>query len=245
MTHTRKLALLAFAFIATQAAPLASAQKPDAWLTRCNREVSPDGKPEAGHYIFQTRGKTPGSGGRATFDYAATSSGTAVAYLTDLKGLMNPYSGPTLNLGYFVSAAGKEPPSIGQIGLNMIAKDFKAIPGNPIALKLLVDGAVFGPYTPKESSGMYSLWFDTADTDGDNKPPVLQPTQFAKLAKAIDAMKSIEIFLVQDDKDVVRIPIATPTMRVWRDALPEWAWNTAKSISETTTFCSGGDRVVN
>lgn len=245
MTHTRKLALLAFALVATQAAPLASAQTPDAWLTRCNREVAPDGKPEAAHYIFQTRGRTAGSGGRATFDYAATSSGTAVTYPTDLKGLMNPYSGPTLNISYFASADGTKPPSIGRVSLNMIAKDFKTIPGNPVTLKLLIDGATFGPYTPKESSGMYSLWFDTADTDGDSKPPMLKPTEFAKLAKAVDAMKTIDILLVQDGKDVVRTPIATGTMRAWRDALPEWTGNTAKNVTEANTFCGGGDRVVN
>ncbi len=245
MTHTRKAGLLAFAITLTLAALPASAQTPAGWMARCNREVAPDGKPEAAHYIFETRGKTAGATGRATFDYAATSSGTAVTYPTELKGLMSPYSGPTFNVSYFASADGRTPPAIGQVSLNMIAKDFKTIPGNPVAVKLLVDGATFGPYTPRESSGMYSLWFDTADTDGDSKPPILKPAEFAKLATAVDAMNTIEILLVQDGKDIVRTPVATSTMRTWRDALPEWARNTARGVSDATTFCTGGDRVVN
>ena len=221
---------------------------PPNWLTRCNRELNKgNNDPETGSYTFQTRGKVaPDATSRATFDYTATGSPTAAAYLTAAKDLMNPYSGGSMSLGYFASNDGKSKPTVGQVSMRATARDFKPIPGAPVKMKLIINGVAFGPYEPKASSntdGMYSVWLDTADTDGDSKPPLLAPADFAKLAKAVDAMTAGEIVLVQGGADIVKMPVPSKQRLAWRDGLAPWAAETAKGVA--SNICSGSDRVVN
>jgi hypothetical protein len=108
-------------------------------------------------------------------------------------------------------------------------------------MKLTVDGTSFGPFEPAPvSSGMYSVWLDTAETDGDGKPPRLGAADFGKLAKAIDTMKAVEIALVRDGEEIVRGAIETPQSAPWRDGLSAWAARMNPGIG-AATFCPGGD----
>ena len=113
-------------------------------------------------------------------------------------------------------------------------------------LGLLDDvGVAFGPYPVNPSSikdGAYRVWLDTEATDGDSKPPLLKPAEFAKLAKAVDAMKTVEIALVQDGADIARAAIPSPKRLEWRDALAAWAAATKPGVT-TMTSCKGGDVV--
>ena len=116
---------------------------------------------------------------------------------------------------------------------------------DPITLKLIIDGTVFGPYQPRPvSSGMYSVWLDTADTDGDSKPPLLSPADFAKLATAVTGMKTVEVSLVRDGADLVKAAIPLPQLNTWRDGLAAWAAKTSPGVG-AATFCSAGGNVVN
>lgn len=219
---------------------------PPSWLTRCNRELNKgNNDTETGSYIFQTRGKVPPDAtSRAEFDFTFSGSRTAVIYPSAAKDLMNPYGGGSISLGYFVPNDAKAKPSVGQVSMRAMAKDFKPIPGAPVKMKLVIDGVAFGPYEPKPNTdGMYSVWLDTADTDGDSKPPTLTPADFAKLAKAVDAMTAAEIVVVQDGVDIVKMPVQ-PKQRVgWRDGLAAWTAETAKRVA--SNICVGDDRVVN
>jgi hypothetical protein len=242
----KPLALTVIALALTTALPAFA--DPPSWLTRCNRELNKgNNDPETGSYIFETRGKVaPDATSRANFDYTATGSPTAAVYLTAAKDLMNPYSGGSVSLGYFVPNDGKSKPMIGQVSLRATARDFKPIPGAPVKMKLIIDGVAFGPYEPKASAnddGMYSVWLDTADTDGDGKPPTLAPAAFAKLAKAVDAMTAGEIVLVQDGADIVKMPVPSKQRLAWRDGLAPWTAETAKQVASNN--CSGSDRLAN
>ena len=222
--------------------------EPQSWLTRCNRELNKgNNDPETGTYIFETRGKVvPDAASRASFDYTATGSATAAVYPTSAKDLMNPYSGGSVSLGYFAPNDGKSKATIGQVSMRATARNFKPIPGAPVSMKLIVDGVAFGPYEPKPSAntdGMYSVWLDTADTDGDSRPPLLAPADFAKLAKAVDAMTEAEIVLVQDGTDIVKMPVPSKQRLAWRDGLTPWVAETATKVAYN--ICSGLDRVVN
>lgn len=221
------------------------AQGPD-WLTRCNRQLGGNNDPETGSYLFLTRGKTAATGqSRVEFDYTASGSAAGAVYTTPAKDLLNPYGGASLSVNAFALAEGKSAPAVGQVSFRVTARDFKPIPGSPVTMKLIVDGVSFGPYAPRDpSSGMYSVWLDTADTDGDGRPPLLAPAEFAKVARAADVMKAAEVVLVQDGADIVRLPVRTTLRTAWRDGLLDWAKRTAPGVTEAT-FCSGSDRVVN
>lgn len=231
------LPLMALVF----AAP-AFAQGPD-WLARCNRELGGDNAPETATYVYETRGKVS-KPARATADYTATASSSAAVYLTDAKDLLNPYVGPSISVGYFLTGESKTPPSVGQFSVRAMAKGFKPIPGAPVTMKVVIDGKTFGPYQPQDaSSGSYAIWFDTADTDGDSKPPVLKPDDFAKLATALDAMQAVELVLVQNGVDIVRTNIPVPQRTLVRDNLAGWAFDTSKLVGANS--CIYPDTVVN
>ncbi|HEV7694340.1 MAG TPA: hypothetical protein VGO52_26125 [Hyphomonadaceae bacterium] len=240
-------ALPAVALALTMALPtLAQKPAPKAaepnWLARCNRQLNAgNNDPETGNYIYFTRGKDAGAAARSEFDYKASNSARNSIYPTEAKDLLNPFGSPSISMGYY--ATGDAAPTIGHISFGSSAKDFKPIPGTPIQIKLVLDGKTFGPYAPKESGntdGMYSVWFDTADTDGDSKPPLLKPKEFAALAKAVDAMTASEVVLVQNGVDIVRTPI-TPTKRVMgRDGLAPWAKSVGRSDGITCL-----DKIVN
>ena len=240
MKLSRLFGLSLTALMFSQAAP-ALAQAPD-WVARCRLVLADDGKPESGKYFFQTRGQAAGATARAELNYSTGISARAAAYPTEAKDLLNPYSSLTLSIGHFMPGDGKSKPTVGAVSFGAIGKDFSAIPGAPITLKLVVDGVSFGPYEPAPvSSGMYSVWLDTADTDGDGKPPRLDPAEFAKLAKAIDAMKAADLVLVRDGADLVRATIPSPNFVAWRDGLSAWAARTNPGVGAATSCAGGGD----
>lgn len=207
-------------------APPALAQ-PTAWLARCSLELADSAKPESGRYLFQTRGEGAGAESRAEMDYTTSVSSRAALYPTDAKDLLNPYGNVSLTLGYVTPGDGKGKVSIGQVSFRAIGRDFNAIPGAAISMKLVIDGAVFGPYdTGTISTGTYSVWLDTAETDGDSKPPRLSPAEFAKLAKAIDAMKAVDVVFVREGKDIIKATLPFPQLTAWRDGLTAWAART-------------------
>jgi hypothetical protein len=223
--------------------PTAFAQAPD-WVSRCKLQLADENKPESGKYLFSTRGQVDGAEARAQLDYASSVSARAAVYPTDSKDLLNPYSNVSLSIGYFSPGDGKSRPTIGAVSFRAIGKDFAAIPGAEILMKLVVDGVTFGPFQPKPvSSGMYSVWLDTADTDGDGKEPTLQPDKFGKLANAIDGVKTLEVVLVREGADLVRATIPTPQAAVWRDGLSSWAAKTSPGVG-AATYCSGGGDVL-
>jgi hypothetical protein len=217
------------------------------WLTRCNHQIAGNNDPETGNYIFQTHGKVAADAkARAYLDYTASGSAHGAVYLTDAKNLMNPYGGASLSVSYFVTGDANAMPQVGQVSFRTTAKDFKPIPGSPVSMKLMLDGVAFGPYQPRGASdGMYSVWLDTDDTDGDSKPPLLKPADFAKLAKAVDVAVTAEVVLVQDGADIVKMPVPIKARTTWRDGLTGWAKDTAKGVSAASTFCLGADRVAN
>jgi hypothetical protein len=242
----KTLALTVIALALTTALPAFA--EPQNWLTRCNRALNNgNNDPETGSYTFATRGQiAPDATSRANFDYTATGSPTAAVYPTAAKDLMNPYSGGSVSLGYFVPNDGKAKPTVGQVSMSAIARNFKPIPGAPVKMKLVIDGVAFGPYEPRASAntdGMYSVWLDTADMDGDSKPPLLEPADFAKLANAVDTMTAAEIILVQDGTSIVQLPVPSKQRLAWRDGLAPWAAETARQVA--FNMCSGSDRVVN
>lgn len=203
------------------ASPAAIAQ--EGWLARCSQQLADSGKPESGKYLLQTRGKSDGAEARAEMDYSSGVSARAVVYPTDAKDFLNPYSNISFSLGYVVPAGGKDQPSLGHVSMSAIGKDFAPIAGAPIKLKLTIDGRTFGPWETKPvSSGMYSLWPDTEATDGDSKPPVLKPADFGKLEAAIKSMKTVEIALVREDKDIATASVPFPQLVAWRDGLAAW-----------------------
>lgn len=235
--------LASTALVVTQALPVLA--QPQGWVSRCRLDLADAAKPESGKYLFQTRGKAAGAGARASMDYASGISARTAAYPTDAKDLLNPFSNLTLTLGFVMPGEGKSAPRVGDVSFGAIGKDFQAIPGAPITLKLVIDGKVFGPYEPKPvSSGMYSVWLDTADTDGDSKPPLLAPATFKKLATAVLAMKTAEVVLVRDGADLAKGSIPLPQLAAWRDGLAAWAAKTYPGVG-AATFCAGGGDVLN
>jgi hypothetical protein len=243
MKSGHALALLSLTALAVTHAPVASAQGD--WIARCRLELADAGKPESGKYLFLTRGKVAGAEARAAMDYASGLSARAAVYPTDAKDLLNPYSTLNMSLGYVVPGDGKASPSIGHVSFGAIGKDFQPIPGAPITLKLVIDGKAFGPYEPKPvSSGMYSVWLDTAATDGDGKPPLLAPDAFKKLADALMAMKTAEVVLVRDGAEIAKGAIPLPQLAAWRDGLAPWAAKTNPNVG-AATGCSGGGDVLN
>ncbi len=238
MRVSRLASALSFALAVTGAAP-AIAQTQD-WLARCSLELADDAKPESGKYLFLTRGRSAGAAARAELDYDAGISARGATYPTDAKDLLNPFSNVSFDLGYFMPGDGKSKAAVGTVSFRAIGKDFSLIPGSPITMKLVIDGIPFGPYEPKPvSSGMYSVWLDTAETDGDSKPPLLSQVEFGKLANAIDAMKAIEVVLVRDGADLVRAAIPTPQHVAWRDGLAVWAVKTNPGASGAPS-CGAG-----
>lgn len=243
MRVSRTLAIAVLAVGLTHAAP-ALAQPAD-WVPRCRLPLADSAKPEKGSYFFQTRGKAAGAVARANLDYNSEVSARAAVYPTSVKDLLNPYSNVSASVGYVVPGDGKASPTIGHVSFRAIGKEFKAIPGGAISIGVKVDQTVFGPFeSPPQSSGMYSVWLDTADTDGDSKPPILNPTDFARLAKAIDAAKSVEVSLVRDGEAIVTTVIDMPQRTTWRDGLAGWAARTAPGVSGAATNCSGGGEVL-
>jgi hypothetical protein len=246
MNSTMRLCALSVAVFGI--ATPAFADEP-AWLTRCNRELNKgNNDPETGNYIFQTRGKDAGAASRANFDYNAKGSANAAVYPTAAKDLMNPYGGASVSIGYFIDGEGKGAPTVGQISMRASARDYKPIPGGPVEMKLVIDGKAFGPYPYKpsaDSDGMYSVWLDTAEADGDSKPPILKPADFAALAKAADAMKTAEVVFAQGGADIVKMPVNITKRVEWRDGLAPWAKETKPRMSATGTDCASGDKIVN
>lgn len=239
----RTLSLLSLTTAVLALAPAASAQED--WLARCKMELADPARPESGAYFFLTRGKTAGAEARASMDYTSGLSARAAVYPTDAKDLLNPYSTLNLSLGYFAPADGKSTASVGRVSFGAIGKDFNAIPGPPVTLKLVIDGKAFGPYEPKPvSSGMYSVWLDTASTDGDGKPPLLAPAEFSKLADAVKTMKTAEVALVRDGADIAKGTIPLPQLAAWRDGLSAWAAKTNPGVGAATS-CSGGGQTLN
>jgi len=239
MKLCRLIALPLAVFAATQAQPALA--QPQNWLARCSLELADAAKPENGKYLFQTRGKAAGAEARAEMDYNTGVSSRAAVYHTDAKDLLNPYGSVSLTLGYVTPGDGKGKLSVGQVSVRAIGKDFKAIPGAAISIKLVIDGAAFGPYdTGAISSGMYSVWLDTAETDGDSKPPTLSPADFAKLAKAIDAMKTVDVVFVREGKDIIKATIPFPQLAAWRDGLAAWAART-NSPAGGNPYCGSGN----
>lgn len=242
----RWLATCSVAFV-TISGPPALAQPQD-WLTRCILQLGSSSAPESGKYLFMTDGKTSDPA-LARFDYSASASARAATYPTAAKDLLNPYSSPSLSIGYYWSLGSAAPhavkPTVGHVSFGVIGRDFKAIAGAPVRLSLIIDGTTFGPYDPKPaSSGMHNLWLDTADTDSDGNPPLLKPAEFASLAKAVETMKSAEIAVLQDGVETVRVAIPSPNFAAWRDALPAWASKTKPGVG-TATYCPAGGEVVN
>lgn len=243
MRLSRIFVLASTALVVTQALP-ALAQTPD-WVARCRLVLIDDAKPESGKYFFQTRGKVDGAVARAELDYKTSISARAAIYPTDARDLLNPYSNLSLSIGYVAPGHGKSKPAVGHVSMGAIGKDFSAIPGAPITMKLVIDDVAFGPFQPAPvSSGMYSVWLDTADTDGDSKPPALSPADFDKLTKAVENMKSAELILVRDKTDLVRATIPSPQLAAWRDGLAAWAAKTNPGVG-AATLCSGGGDVLN
>lgn len=247
MKLSRSLALsflsLATTFVLSQAPP-SFAQAPG-WVPRCRLQLADDGKPESGKYLFQTQGKVEGAKAQASFDYNSGVSARAAVYPTDAKDLLNPYSTVSVSVGYVAPGDGKTKPSVGDMSFRAIGKDFAAIPGEPVTIKVVVDGAAFGPFEPRPvSSGMYSVWLDTADTDGDSKPPILSPADFGKLAKAIDGATTVEVVLVRAGADLVRAAVPLPQRAAWRDGLSAWAAKTSPGVIGVGTYCSGGGDIL-
>lgn len=227
-------------------APLALAQQAD-WITRCRLALADDSKPESGRYMFLSQGKAAGADARAEFNYNTGISAGGVTYPSEAKYLLNPYSNVSMSVTYVAARDGKTKPAIGSISFRAIGLNFKPIPGAPITVKLVVDGATFGPFETNPaslSSGMYSVWLDTAGTDGDGKPPTLSPADFAKLATAVDAMKSPEIVLVRDRIDIAHAALPLPNYTAWRDGLQAWTAKTNPGVGAGTS-CPGGGEVLN
>lgn len=237
-------AIPAVALALTMALP-AFAQQPN-WLARCNRQLNAgNNDPDTGNYVYSTRGKEAGAAARAVFDYTAKAPAHTTVYPTAAKDMMNPYGGASVSVNHYMTGGFKSAATIGQISMRATAKDFKPIPGEPVQMKLVLDGKAFGPYQPPASAnsdGMYSAWFDTADTDGDSKPPVLKPAEFATLAKAVDAAKTVEVVLVQNGADIVRMPVVLTKRTEWLAGLGSWATSVASS---TTGGVICIDRIVN
>lgn len=234
---------VALAALAVSQASPALAQQAD-WITRCRQVLADDGKPESGRYMFVSLGKTDGANARAELNYTTSISARGAVYPTDAKDLLNPYSNVSLSVTYITDRDGKTKPAIGAISVRAIGVGFKPIPGAPVAMKLVVDGASFGPFEVNPaslSSGMYSVWLDTADTDGDGKPPTLSPADFAKLTKAVDAMKSPEVVLVRDSVDIVRATLPLPNYAPWRDGLQSWTAKTSPGVGVGTSCLGGGE----
>lgn len=243
MKLPRVLAITTLAIGLAQAAP-ALAQPAD-WLPRCRLPLADYSKPENGAYFFQTRGKTAGAAARANLDYNSEVSARAAIYPTSAKDLLNPYSNVSASIGYVAPGDGRTAPTVGHISFRAIGKEFKAIPGGPISIRVKVDQTVFGPFeSPPQTSGMYSVWLDTAETDGDSKPPVLSPADFARVAKAIDAAKSVEVSLVRDGEAIVSAVVDLPQRTAWRDGLAAWAAKTMPGVSGAATYCAGGGEVL-
>ena len=236
--------LASVAWVCVGAAPVADAQQAD-WLVRCRLELASSSQPETGKYFFQTVGKGDAAKAKATFDYNSGVSARAATYPGASQDLLNPYGQVSVAIGYVASADGKGAVSVGHISPNLIAKNFSPIPGSPITIKMMVGAATFGPYEPKPvSSGMYGIWLDTEETDGDGKPPVLKPADFTKLAKAVDGAAAIDVALVQDGAEIVRASIPLAQLKPWRDGLASWAEKTKPGVGAATS-CHGGGDIVN
>ncbi len=250
MTSVRVQMLAAAMLAAGVAYPAASADEVP-WLTRCSRELADQREAENARYGFKTRGKEEGAQSRAEMSYNATGYPTQTVYPTDFKDFMSRFSGASFGVSWYGDVASAAPhgmkAAIGRVSVNTTSRDFKPIPGK-VTIKLLIDGKAFGPYEPKASSasgGMYTVWLDTADTDGDSSLPVLNPKQFAALAKAVDQMKSAEVVIVQDGKDIARQPVPLTKYVAWRDGLPKWAAETRARFKGATTVCRYDDNTVN
>ena len=75
-------------------------------------------------------------------------------------------------------------------------------------------------------------------------PLVLKPAEFAALARAIDAMKLVEVVLVKEGIDIVRMPVSLKQFTPWRDALPKWGSETRQQVN-AGSICLGSDKKVN
>ena len=231
--------------------PATAALSPDAagWNSRCRRPLGSDNAPEHGAYVLQTQGKTNGARARALFDYNVSASARLAVYPTAEKDFLNPYSGARMSLGYQGAVADSPPhgmtPAIGHVSLGIIARDFKPIPG-AVKIRLEIDGVAFGPWEPNPSSvggGQYSVWLDTAETDGDGKPPQLDPRAFAALARALDGMSSAQFVLVRDGVDIARLPLSPSQRSTWRSGLAPWTSKTRPGVGAATN-CQSGDAVL-
>lgn len=250
MIRTLKIAISATVTGIALVTPSIAADGKVAWLTRCSRELADARNPESADYGFSTRGKEEGAQGRADLDYTAQGGAQGTVYLTDYKDFMSKFTGASVGVTWYGDVDTRPPhgmkPAVGRVSMIASSRDSKPIPGK-VTMKLVIDGKTFGPYEPKASSasgGMYSVWLDTADTDGDSSPPVLSRKKFAVLAKAVDTMKAAQVIIVQDGKDVARMPVPLNQYAAWRDGLPSWAAQTRARVKGYTS-CIYPDNVVN
>lgn len=220
------------------------------WLTRCSRSIGGSNAPEQVSYGFSTLGKAENAQGRASLTYTATSHGSATVYLTAAKDMLSQYSGATLSVGYLGLVDSAAPHAskskVGSVSIMASGRNGKPLAGH-VTLKLVIDGKAFGPYEPKASSvesGLYSVWLDTAQTDGDSQPPVLSAKKFAELAKAVDAMKAARLIVLQDRAEVAYMDLPLTSFKTMRDGLPEWAAGTRARV-KGNTWCLAGDQDVN
>jgi hypothetical protein len=220
----------------------ASAADSAEWKTRCKRELGNRNDPETAKYFFRTPGMAEGALGQAEMEYSVTGSRTAAIYPTAEKDFMSPWNGATFYISYDASFDADPPHEatlrVGQVNALVSTKDGKTLRG-PIKIKLVIDGKSFGPYKPKESglsSGLYSIWFDTLETDGDNKPPVLDLVDFNKLAKATASMKTAEMVLLRGKTEIVRLPVAINKRDSWIRDFTGWA-SSARSFIKMNGGC--------
>lgn len=230
--------------------PVHASAEDATWLSRCSRSIGGNNAPEQVTYGFSTLGKADKAQGRASLTYTATNHASTTVYPTAAKDLMSQYSGATLSVGYqgLVDSAAPHAskPKIGTVSIITSGRNGKPLAGH-VTLKLVVDGKAFGPYEPQASSvesGLYSVWLDTAQTDGDSAPPVLSAKKFAELAKAVDAMKAARVIVLQDRVEVAYMDLPLASFKTMRDGLPEWAAGTRARVTDRT-WCLADDRDIN
>lgn len=239
---------LLVASIATEASATDAKVK---WKGRCSQDLGMSNDAETGSYYFETPGMVAGDKGRASMDYTVRGRAAQTVYPTEAKDLMNKYGGASFSIAYLAQYPAKAPftPTIkvGRISVSASTANRKPLAGD-VKVRLLIDGISFGPYAPKggvPADGYYSLWFDTAENDGDNAPPVLKPAQFAKIAQAAEAMKNADMLLEQDGKVVVRMPVATYYASQWRTAFVPFATHVRTMVTtEPRSRCPYGSKAV-
>lgn len=222
------------ALMAVAASPLAAAAGP-AWQDRCKLDLGSGDFGEEGYLAYQTR--TAGEGGvegRGAMGFNAGAAVNLIEYPTETKGLMSNFSGPKMWIGFFGPVRGEHPGAadfaLGYFGVTANARDLVQIPGN-VTAQLEIGGKVFGPYVPdpaRAEGGSYALWFDTAATDADGRPPIVDEATVKAIADAVSTMDKGAFVLLRDGKPIVRMPLPRPRYQEWLAGLPGFsgqAWS--------------------